>query len=176
MLVDRDRSFRNWSIHQNKYPRWVSPHGSAVASVGQQALARTQSGKPGRKIKNFDHPAAARILKSATDALGLNGMTMHQTRHSGACIDRVRGFRTLQEVQKRSQWKAFSSVARYDKSSRLATDYHCLLRNKLITIAQRAEVLWTKQLQVGRLTNAWLGEHTIDVFGGNGFLTKATNQ
>ena len=78
-------------------------------------------------------------------------------------------------MQKRGQWKAFSSVTRHDKSSLLATDYQSLLRNKLITIAQRAEVLWTKQLQVRRLTNAWLGEHTIGVFGGNGFLTKATN-
>ena len=25
MLVDRDRSFRSWSIYQNRNPRWVSP-------------------------------------------------------------------------------------------------------------------------------------------------------
>ena len=45
---------------------------------------------------------------------------MYQTRDSGAGIDRVCGFRTLQEVQRRGQWKAFISVTRYDKSSRLA--------------------------------------------------------
>ena len=42
-------------------------------------------------------------------------LTMCQTRHSGANIDRVRGFRTLQEVQRRGQWKAFI-VVRYDKT------------------------------------------------------------
>ena len=48
--------------------------------MGQQALART---------------------------LGLNDMTVYQTRHSGASIDRLRGFRTLREVQRRGQWKAY---------------------------------------------------------------------
>ena len=94
--------------------------------------------------------------ESATDALGLSSITMYQTRHSGASIDRVRGFRTLQEVQIRGQWKAFSSVTRYDKSSRLAAGYHSLprsLRDKLETLAQRAEVLLMRRLQVQLFTN-----------------------
>ena len=67
-------------------------------------------------------------FKAATDTLGLSGMIMFQTRHSGASIDRVRGFGTLQEVQRRGQWKAYRSVTRYDKSSRLEADYHSLPR------------------------------------------------
>ena len=93
---------------------------------------------------NFDHPAAAKLSETATDASGLNDMTMYQTRHSGASI---------------GQWKAFNSVTRYDKSSRLAADYHSLprtLRNKLETLAPRAWVSLTWQLQVRRLKNTCL--------------------
>ena len=39
MMVDRDRSLRNKSIHQDKSPRWVGPHGPSLASMGHQAPA-----------------------------------------------------------------------------------------------------------------------------------------
>ena len=123
------RSFRNWSIHQDRNPRWVGPRGSAP------------------------------VFKSATDTFGLIGLTMYQTRHSGASSDRVRGVRTLQEVQTRGQWKAFSSVTRYDKSSRLAADCHSETSWK--KLAQRGEVLTTKQLPAAcrRMT----GKYMLDV-------------
>ena len=151
MLARRDRSFRNWSVYQDRGPRWVGPHGQALASVGQQALALAQGGE-----SRFDYPAAAKIPKTATDSLELSGMTMYQTRHSGASIDRVRGFRILREVQKRGRWRAFSSVARYGKGSHLAADYHSLpltLRNKLETLARRAEGLLTGRLRIHQLTS-----------------------
>ena len=71
----------------------------------------------------------------------------------------MRGFRTLQEVQKRGQWRAVSSVTRDDKGSRLAADCHSTpptLRNMLGRLARRAEALF-------------------DVFGGAGFLATPTN-
>ena len=40
-LVGRNRNFRNWNVHQDR-DRLVGPHGQALASMGQQALARTQ--------------------------------------------------------------------------------------------------------------------------------------
>ena len=43
--------------------------------------------------------AVANIFNTATDAVGLSGVTMYQTHHSGASIDRVRSPRTLPEVQ-----------------------------------------------------------------------------
>ena len=61
-------------------------------------------------------------------------------------IDRVRGSRTLREVQS----------ARHGGSSRLAADFHSLprpLRHELETLAQRAEVLLMGRLEVWRLTN-----------------------
>ena len=66
------------------------------------------------RIWNFDYPAAAKLFKTAAHAFGLNGITVHQTCHSGASVHQVRGFRTL------------SSVTRYDISSRLVADYTSL--------------------------------------------------
>ena len=50
-------------------------------------------------------------------------LTVYQTRHSGANIDLLQGFKTLQEMQRRAQWRAFI-VVRHDEDSRLAVDYH----------------------------------------------------
>ena len=58
-LVGRDLSFRNWSVYHDRSPRRVGPHGPALASIGQQALARTQGKNLEEKTWNFDYPAAA---------------------------------------------------------------------------------------------------------------------
>ena len=50
-------------------------------------------------------------------------LTVYQTRHSGANIDLLQGLKTLQEMQRRAQWRAFI-VVRHDEDSRLAVDYH----------------------------------------------------
>ena len=105
MLVDRDRS-RN--------QRWVGLHGSALTNSSPHSRQEIRKGKSGISI------AAANVQNSDR----LSGTQRHgpgaSARHSGASIDWVRGSRTLQEVQGRGQWKALSSVIRYDKSSRLA--------------------------------------------------------
>ena len=116
MLVDRDCSFRSWSVYQNRNPRWVSLHGSAL--MGQQALAGTQSRKPRDRKCGISTTLQQQTYSPATAPLGLSGMTLHQTRPCGASIDRVRVFRTLQAGQRRGQWKAFSSVTKHDKSCR----------------------------------------------------------
>ena len=66
MLIGRDRSFRSWSVYQDKGPRWVGHRGLAVISM----------------FNNF--------------------LTMYRN-HTGASIDRVRGFGTLQEMPQRGQ-------------------------------------------------------------------------
>ena len=45
-------------------------------------LHQLNFGNPEEWIWNFDYPAAANMFKTATDSLGLSGMTMYQTRHS----------------------------------------------------------------------------------------------
>ena len=101
LLVVRDRSFRNWSVHQDRGLRVVGPHGTALASWVNKLLPRLKAVDPEERIWNFDQPAAAKMFNTATGSLGLSGRTMYQTRPSGASIDRVRGFRTLQEGQQR---------------------------------------------------------------------------
>ena len=64
--------------------------------VNKLLPALIKAGNLEEKIWNFDYPAAAKVFKTATDTLGLSGI-------SGASIDRVRCFRTLQEVRGRSQ-------------------------------------------------------------------------
>ena len=89
-------------------------------------------------------------------------MTMYKTHHSGARIDRVRGFRTLQEVQKRGQWKAFSSVAR-SPASKQAGNTGAMCRG----IVDRAIANPSAHK---RMT----GKYMLDVLGGLGFVAKAT--
>ena len=85
---------------------------------------------------------------------------MCHTRHSGASIDQVKVFNTLQEVRKRSWW------------------HHSLprpLRNKVATLALRVEVLLTSDCwSSGTLTHEW--KVFADVFGGSGFLATAANR
>ena len=105
-------------------------------------------------------------------------MTMHQTRHIGASIDQVRDFRTLQEVQRRGQWRAFSSVTGYDKSSRPAADYHSLLltlRNKLGNTRATCRGTVDRSPASPAAHKRMTGKCMLDVFGGTGLLAKATN-
>ena len=177
VLVDHDRSFRNWSIYQDRNSRWVSPRGQSLVSMGQQALARTEVWIFGRLDLYFDYPASAKLFKTAT-ALGISGMTMYQTRHSGASIDRLRGFRTLHKVQKRGQQRAFSRVTRYAKCSRLTAHYNAL---PAPTPGQAGNTSATCR---GIIDNAsaspaahkrMTGKSLLGVFGGSGFQAKATN-
>ena len=114
------------------------------------------------------------MFNTATVSLGRSGMTMYQTRHSGASIDRVRVFRTFQEVQNRVQWSAFSSVARYDSGGRLplspaptpgqAGNTRVTCRG---TVDKAAASLVTHKHMTGK--------YMLHVFGGSGVLTKAIN-
>ena len=53
-------------------------------------------------------------------------ITPYQLRHSGPSKDRSRNSRSLLEVQKRGRWKSHKSVARYEKSGRLAANFQML--------------------------------------------------
>ena len=50
-------------------------------------LSALKAGNLKEKIWFFDNLAAAKLFKTATDALALRGMTMYSTRHSGASFD-----------------------------------------------------------------------------------------
>ena len=49
----------------------------------------------------------------------LKTLVPHQLRHGGASWDRMKGYRSLADVQKRGRWKTTKSVAIYEKHSRV---------------------------------------------------------
>ena len=99
-------------------------------------------------IWNFDYFAAATLFQTAPDALGPSGLTVYPAHRRRTSIARVRIFSTLQEVQKRGQCHHSRATGRgvIDK----ATPSRAVHK---------------------RMT----GKYFIDVFGGFGFLSKATN-
>jgi len=74
----------------------------------------------GSSIWDFAYPELLAMMKQGCTALGLPNLTPYQARHSGASADRAENTRTLDEVRKRGGWKSFKSLARYEKSARLA--------------------------------------------------------
>ena len=99
-----------------------------------------------------------------------------QTRHSGAIIDRVCGFRTLQELQRLGQWRSFSSVhwIRHKQSSggRLPLSPARTPKQPGNTRAVCRGIV--DKATAWRLANPMTGEYVINLFGGSGSLTKAT--
>ena len=102
---------------------------------------------PGSRLGPEDRNLELRLPCSSNPgivSLGLSCMTMYKTRHSGASLDRVRGFGSLQEVQRRVSGRLSAVAKDATKSSRLAAHCHSLprpLRNKLKTLARRVEGL-----------------------------------
>ena len=151
MMVDRDRSLRNKSIHQDKSLRWVGPHGPAL-------LLQLKCGNMVETIWNFDYPTAAKLFKTATDALGPSGLTMYPTRRSGARIDRV-GFQHCARSAKTRSVAPLSPSPAPQAGNTRATS------RGIVDMA-------TSGPPGHRRTT---GEYLLDVFGGSGFLSKATN-
>ena len=127
MLVGRDRSFRSWSVYQNRNPQWVSPYGSALASMGQQAPARTQ----GRtyledKIWNVEYPAAAKNVPDCNRHFGSqrhdyapNAPQWSQHRAGARCRDEVRGKRSAvsKDTTKAVVWRPTTTLRAHSETS-----------------------------------------------------------
>ena len=73
----------------------------------------------------FDYPEYFKAFKDAAKSIGVS-MVPYQLRHAGPSWDRIKGWRTLEEIQKRGHWAVFASMARYEKSSRIVADYHMI--------------------------------------------------
>ena len=78
----------------------------------------------------------------------------------------------------RSVWRPFSHVTRYDKSSRLADDYPTLplpLRDLIKNTRATCRGVVDKATASPTAPRRMTGKYMLDVFGGSGFMTKATN-
>ena len=167
-MVNRNRSFRDGSVHQNWNPRWVSSDGPALALVGQQAPARTEGGKSGGTNLEFRLPYSSNNIQDCNRHFAL-----HHTRHSGAsigcavseackkCKDEVSGRRS---AVSQGTTKAVVGLAPAP-APRQAGITRATCRGD----ADKA----TASPAVRKRTT---GKSMLDVFGVSGFLTKATNQ
>ena len=117
MLVGRDRSFRNWSIYQYKSPRWVGPHKSTLAFMGQQALVPAEVWKFGEADPEFPLPCS-KIVQGGNRRFGTRHD--HVAHTSQWSQHRVQGFKKLcKRCQKPEQCRARSAMSQ-DTTSAVA--------------------------------------------------------
>lgn len=57
------------------------------------------------------------------------GMCLYSPQHAGASRDDSEGARSLTQIQARGQWRTFTSVIRYSKAGRLATERHKMTKS-----------------------------------------------
>ena len=78
------------------------------------------SGDPNEPVWSFSYPQFLKVFRAALDDLNTGQHVVpYQARHSGPSIDVARRYRSLEEIQKRGQWKHAKSMQRYEKAARL---------------------------------------------------------
>ena len=105
----------------------ISLNSPYLKGWGPTAFKALKKGQPNRSLWNFDYGQYLAAFKKASGQMGL-ALQPYHTRHSGPSIDRSRDWRSPLEVQKRGQWKTAKSVARYEKSARLAKTWELVPR------------------------------------------------
>jgi len=111
---------------------WDAPY----LSWFTEAIKFLHQGEKEGKIWDFTYLELTNMVQVVVKSLGVS-FVPYQCRHSGPSWDRVKGYRTLQEIQKRGRWKASRSVNRYEKAGKLLAEYMDLPAN-LRTRAEQA--------------------------------------
>ena len=89
------------------------------------------AGRPSERIFEYRYEEFTKEFRRATRVLGSRNIDPYQCRHSGASLDKARLHRTMLEIKKRGRWKMDSSIARYEKSGRLAQTQSDLNKSQL---------------------------------------------
>eukprot|EP00971_Amphidinium_carterae_P183870 3650286-Amphidinium_carterae.1 len=79
-----------------------------------------------RSAWTFGYPLVLKLFKWSGLKFKVPHFTPYRLRHSGPSADRLAGTRSLQEIQQRGRWLSHSSVVRYEKASRVASEWHKL--------------------------------------------------
>jgi hypothetical protein len=87
-----------------------------------KVLPLLKVGRPEEKIWPFTYHEVVVQFAKVCKELEITAVP-YQLRHTGPSWDRLQERRSLQEIQKRGQWKAHSSVPRYEKSTRVMATY-----------------------------------------------------
>ena len=84
-------------------------------------LSKKKSRKSHDLFLALEHPALGLKFKQACTDIGLSVLEpcFYMFRHGGASHDKVTGFRSLPEIQKRCQWLSPASERRYEKHARM---------------------------------------------------------
>lgn len=107
----------------------------------RRVFPRLRAGPPDAHMWDFDYPTVSRQIARSAELLGVS-FVPYQLRHSGPSWEMLRRRRTLAEIQKRGQWRSFSSVQRYEKATKLMAAYHRLapdLRRHLELVGKNLE-------------------------------------
>ncbi len=83
---------------------------------------KMKEGEPTDKLWSFNYIEVGKEIKACAAKLGVT-FTPYQLRHSGPSWDRLKEYRTLQEVQKRGGWRTTKSVMRYEQAARSLSEY-----------------------------------------------------
>ena len=97
-----------------------------------------RKGDASERLFPFNYRQVVVAFSAVCAGLNLKKVVPHRLRHSGASADRGDNSRTILEVQRRGQWRAASSVQRYEKAARLATSVR-RLGPELLAHAQECE-------------------------------------
>ena len=120
--------------------------------------------------------AAAKMFKTATDTLGLSGMTMYQTRHS-----QHRSGARFQNSARSAKMRVVESVQHCHKIQHKQPSGGRLPLSPAPAPRQAGNTRATCRCVADKATASpavhkrMTGKFLLDVFGGSGFLTKATH-
>ena len=151
IMVGRHRSFRNWSVYQDRGPRWVGPDGPALASMRQQAFAPAEGWKSGRTDLEY------RSLGCGEQNENNNRLFGSQRQHqapSTSQLDQQRSGARVQNFQKSSNTRSMGQRSLSSTTTKAAiwqpaTTLPRPFQHKVETPAQRADVTPTKRLPAG---------------------------
>ncbi|CAK0790181.1 unnamed protein product, partial [Prorocentrum cordatum] len=102
------------------------------------ALVRRRG--PGKRLLEVECVAFQRSFRTALNAVGAWELlaTLYCPRHGGAGHDRSMAARTLEGVQQRGGWRAFKSVARYERHGRASLELQKLGEARVRQLRRRA--------------------------------------
>ena len=175
VLVCRGRSFRNWSMHQDRSPRWVGPHGPALASMGQRAPVEVW--KSGGADLEFRLPCSSSDVE---DCNRLFGIQRHDHVLNTSQWNRYRsgaGFQNFPKSAKKEVSGERSAVSQ-DMTNAVAWRPTATLprplRSKLETRATCRGIV-DEATASAAAHKRMTGKYVLGVCGGSGFLAKAAN-
>jgi hypothetical protein len=85
-------------------------------------LKKLRIGRPSDRVWDFSYHDLLETYKTLGPRLDMSFVRPYVLRHAGPSWDRLQGFRSVAEVQKRGQWKTTTSLQRYERHAKVQVD------------------------------------------------------